>query len=793
MEDIHSHKKDPNEQSIREIVEQYTRYWYWFVLGVLVALFLSFLYLRYTQTLYESKATIIIKEEKNSGTPIELAGFSQFGNFLSSFNSGKIENELALFNSKRIIENTVKELGLNIKYETVGSIQTTELYSYKPFDVKFQSFNSDENSISVPKLFFEILSNTEFKLEDEGNLIDDIYKFGDQIELPFGTITVLPNINTNVKFDNYIGKTIIVSYSSTENTALNYQLKISVINEIKASNVVGLSMLSPVTKKAEDFLNELVRQYNQDAINDRNEIAQNTSKFIDSRLQIITRELDSVESNKEQFKTSNRLTDIQAESQIILQSASESDKQQMDVSTQLELSKTMIDYMENSSKNELLPSNLGIEGGEAINNYNQLILYRNKLLQNSTTKNPLVKSVNNQIEQMRSGILASLKNTSNSLRIAMKDLNIQESSLNSRISQVPGQEKIFRGIERQQTIKEQLYLFLLQQREQASISLAATSPKAKVVDNAYSSRIPVSPQKPLIYLGALVAGLLVPFMGIYGINLLNTKVTNRRDVERHLPKTPILAEIPKIQKGESELIQDNDRSIMAEAFRILRTNLQYLFINKLEDNNKGKTLIVTSTIKGEGKTFVAFNLALTLSLTGKKVVLVGADIRNPQLQRYLPESEKSNKGLTEYIVYDDMTVDEVITKSVYNENLNIVLSGAIPPNPAELLMQKRTTTFFDELKERYDYIIMDTAPSMLVTDTILINKLADITLYVVRAGYTDKRLLDFPQDAINDGRLANVAIVINNIGINNFGYGNKYGYAYAREERTFLQKLINKQ
>ncbi len=489
------------------------------------------------------------------------------------------------------------------------------------------------------------------------------------------------------------------------------------------------------------------------------------------------------------------MTDIQAEAQLTLENASEFNKRQLDVSTQLELSNTMIDYMKNSSTYELLPANIGISNenvGSAVNNYNELILYRNKLLQTSTPKNPVVVSVNEQIAQMRSNILGSLENSKNALQIAMKDLNVQENIISSKISQVPAKEKIFRGIERQQTIKEQLYLFLLQQREEASIALAATSDRAKIVDSAYGSKDPVSPKKQIIYLGAFLAGLLIPFGGIYSFYLLSTKVKTRKDVEKHLKTIPIIGEIPKIQKGDSELIQHNDRSIMAEAYRILRTNLQYLFINKLEESEKGKTIIVTSTIKGEGKTFVAFNLALTLANTGKKVVLVGADIRNPQLQRYLPEHLKSRKGLTEFIVNENIQVNEVVSQSEYNANLSIVLSGAIPPNPAELLMQKRTAIFIDELRKEFDYVIMDTAPSMLVTDTILINKLADITLYVVRAGYTDKRLLDFPQDAVNDGRLANVAILLNNVSLNNFGYGNKYGYAYGRQDKSMWEKITGR-
>lgn len=790
------YKPEPKDTSIREIVEQYTRYWYLFVLGALIALALAFVYLRYTTALYQTRATIIIKDEKSASSPMEMAAFSQFGSFLSRFNTSKIDNELAIFNSKRIISKTIEELGLNIKYESVGSIITSEIYAYLPFTVQYLSFNKTGNKLSVPKLYVEVLSATEFRMEDEPRTFEGTYKFGEQIALPFGEITLLPNLENKANFESFYDRTVAVTYRPVENVALDYQQKVVIENEIKSSNVLELSMLTPVTAKAEDFLDELVSQYNQDAIADRNEIAKNTSAFIDSRLEIITRELDSVERNKEVFKSENRLTDIQAEAQIILENASEFNKKQLDVGTQLELSNTMIDYMQKSPNTELLPSNIGIESEEvagAVNNYNQLILYRNKLLQSSTEKNPVVRNVNTQIEQMRSSILNSLKTSRNALKIAMKDIGYQESTLNSKIAKVPAKEKIFRGIERQQTIKEQLYLFLLQQREEASITLAATSPKAKVVDSAYSTKRPVSPQRPLIYLGALLAGLLVPFMGIYGVNLLNTKVTSRRDLERHLPTTPIIGEIPRIKRNESDLIQHNDRSIMAEAYRILRTNLQYLSINKLEQNDSGKTLIVTSTIKGEGKTFVAFNLALTLALTGKKVVLVGADIRNPQLQRYLPEHLKTSKGLTEFIVYEDMQVQDVISQSQYNENLSIVQSGTIPPNPAELLMQKRTAIFIEALKKEFDYVILDTAPSMLVTDTILINKLADITLYVVRAGYTDKRLLDFPQDAINDGRLANVALVLNNVKLNNFGYGNKYGYAYTREERSLLQRVLKKQ
>lgn len=781
------------EKSIREIVEGYTRYWFWFLFTIAIAAIGSYIYVRwYTTTLYESRATIIIKDEK-SGATSELSAFSDYGGFFSKLGSNKIENELAIFNSQRIISEAVKELDLHITYRSEGTFKGTELYDYKPVTVQYLSLNDSLKNRPVPKLFFEIISDTEYKIENTSKSINGTHVFGERVEFPFGAITVLPGLNNPSRFAYYKGKIISVTHRPIETVALSYQKGIRVANEIKNSNVIILSMRSPVSEKAEDFINELIFQYNKDAINDNSQVAQKTSNFIDSRLDIITRELDSVELGKEEFKSSNRLTNIESEAQLILESASEFNKKQFNVGTQLELSNTMIEYMENASSNDLLPANIGIEGqeiSESVKNYNQLILQRNKLLKSSTAKNPVVVNVNNQLEQIRSGILGSLKNTSNGLKVSLRDLNYQESVLNSKLKKVPTAEKLYRGIERQQTIKEQLYLYLLQQREEASISLAVTSPKAKVVDSAYTPKAPVAPNKSLIYLGALLAGALLPFLFIYGKQLMNTKISNRRDVEKVLPNNAIIGEVPKLKKSDTQLVQTNDRSVLAESFRILRTNLQYLFVSKSKKEDEPKNIFVTSTIKGEGKTFVAFNLALTLALTNKKVVLVGADIRNPQLHRYLSDDLKNQKGLTEYIIDSDIKVEELAHKSVRNQNLDIVLSGVIPPNPAELLMQDRVKEFFAELESQYDYVIVDTAPSMLVTDTILINHMADITLYVVRAGYTDKRLLDFPKDAILDGRLDNVALVLNNVDMNNFGYGNKYGYSYTNEKQSFFKRLF---
>ena len=509
-------QNDNTDSSLRELLEQYLRYWYLFVLGVIIAFSIAYIYLRYSTALYRTNATVIIKDDK-SGSGLEMGAFTEVGGIFGKYRNSQIENELAIFKSKRIISEAIRELSLNVRYESIGTIKTTEIYERKPFTVQYLTFNDTLPKPSVPQLFVKIKSETQFELENPPS-VKGVYNFGERVILPFGDITVLPVLDVPHVFNSYVNKVISVTYTPVETVATAYQRSINVINEIKNSNVVNISILSPVSKKSEDFINVLIEEYNNDAIADNNQVAQKTSNFIDSRLEIITRELDSVERSKEQFKSKNRLTNIESEAQLILSDVSEYNKRQLDVATQLELTNTMIDYMEQSGDNDLLPANIGLEGNEiagSVKNYNDLILQRSRLLKNSTSKNPVVENVSNQIRDIRASILSSLQNTSNSLKISLRDLNYQESQLNSKIGQVPTKEKIYRGIERQQSIKEQLYLFLLQQREEASISLAITAPKAKVVDNAFSSKIPVSPDPFLTYIGALLAGLLLPLLIIY--------------------------------------------------------------------------------------------------------------------------------------------------------------------------------------------------------------------------------------------------------------------------------------
>jgi len=784
INNIHSH----NEPTLREQIKIYLRHWPWFLIAVFLTLSVAYIYLRYTTPFFQSTTSIIIKDSKGRGAASELAAFEDIG-LISGMNTNSIENEIEILKSRRLIRNVVDELNLNIRYFREGKIKTTELFQNLPFTVKILEENN-ESKFPNYHLQFKILSPDTFQFVDEENNINISAGFGDKVALPYGAITVIPNpqvVQLLKKEDDY---SILVQISNPENVVSYYRNAIQVNPVVKNSSVIQLTLNDPVKEKAEAILNELVLQYNKDAIEDRNMVATNTAKFIEERLEIITKELDSVETDKVIFKQENKLTDIESEAQLFLESASELNKRQLDITTQMSVVDNIINYLSEDDLTALLPANLGItqDGLQGlIQNYNQLVLERNKLLRSSTEQNPVVVNLANQIDQLKENVLRSLNNVKSSLQTSLRDLRRQEGVFGSKITRVPDTEKEFRNIVRQQNIKEALYLFLLQKREETSLSLAVTAPKAKIVDAAHSSSRPVSPKPNIILLAALLLGLLIPFLIIYLNQLLYDKVSNRKDVERLAPNIALIGEIPKLGRGDEELIQKNDTSVLAESFRILRTNLQYIFANK-QLADKSKTIFVTSTVKGEGKTFTSANLALTLSNVGKKVILVGADIRNPQLHRFI-QNAHSKKGVTDFLVQPELTFKELVHKSNQNENLDILFSGSVPPNPAELLLNNRVAVLFENLKQHYDYIIVDTAPSMLVTDTLLINKFADVTLYVVRADYTERRLMEFPVDCVEDEKLQAVSFVLNNVKMSNFGYGNKYGYAYGVEKKSFFEKL----
>ncbi|TVZ51356.1 GumC family protein [Dokdonia sp. Hel_I_53] len=780
--------KEEEGLNLKEILRPYFRHWPWFILSAFIFILGAMLYLRYSSYVYKSKATILIKDEGKGGLS-ELAAFGDLGLGGAGLSKSDFENEIEIIKSKRLVSRVVKDHNLNVRYFKEGNVKSSEIFNDGPFSLKLISFSGDSISKFFHSVSIEPLSATTFNLVSLESNVNKTFNYGEIIILDFGSIVVTAEQgNEFVK-----GSQVIVTISDFDTAVNNLKQNLRIQPVNKNSSVIELEYNSSAPKKSETILDGLVDAYNNDAIEDKNLISANTARFIDNRLEIITRELDSVETKNVNFRENEKVTDIATEGQIFLESANELQRKQLELNTKIGLAQSIQDYLNSGKTSELLPSNLGIsdEGiSNSIEKYNELILEKQRLLKSATVNNPVVIAVNDQISQLEENIKQSLGRATRSLEIEANDLIKQRGNLGGKIAAIPSLTKAARDIMRQQEIKEALYLYLLQKREETAISLAVTTPKAKIVDRAYTAIEPISPKPNIIYLASLILGLLVPFVFIYVKKLFDTKIHNRVDVEKELPLVPILGEVPTIDSKESETITSNDRSVLAEAFRILRTNLSY-FINS--KHKEGKNLIyVTSTIKGEGKTFVSYNLALTLASTGKSVLLVGADIRNPQLHRYIDKNEWTI-GLSEYLYDTEVSIDS-ITNEVMNdkERFDLILSGKIAPNPAELLMNGRFENLVDQVKNKYDYVIIDTAPTLLVTDTLLISQQADMTVYVCRADHTDKNLLQYPKELIDEGKLKNVAFAINGVKMNNFGYGSKYGYGYGQDAPTFIQRIKNK-
>ncbi|WP_282132740.1 GumC family protein [Cellulophaga baltica] len=765
--------------NIREILSKYLRHWPWFLVLLCLTLGIAVAYLKLGPKTYQTVSSIIINDEENGGSSGSSSNMQI--DLLSGLKTNSIANELGLLRSKRLMFNTAKALNLNVAYLDDSGFIKKELYNQSPVTLQFLRFDEKAllNQIVEENNTYRIRKKgTEsFELINEKTNEKKIYKYDTPIELGFADFIVKINSQENSFSEEW--ESVIILFLPLNVIAENYSKKLAVNIVEEKSTLLELGLEDRVSKKAEDILNQLIYEYNKEAIEDKNLIAKNTADFIDERLQIINGELDSVESGKENYKEQNRLTDIGVESSMLIQNVSEFNREQQQIQTQLELTQSILSYADNDSYN-LFPSNLGLENSasnELISEYNALVIERNRLAASSTEQNPVVKGMSDQINRLKYNLKSNLEGTRNNLMIAEDNLRRKSGSLGFQMSQIPGQERQVRGIERQQGIKEALYLYLLQKREENTLALSVSAPKAKIVDEAFSTRNSISPSPKVVLGGAILLALLIPVVFIRGRELWNNKIESRTDVEKGSKDVPILGELPKLGKKDSEFILKNDRSVLAESFRILSANLQYAMINNASSNN-GKTIFVTSTTKGEGKTFVAVNLAITLALSGKKVLLVGGDLRNPQLHRF-DTNLKKVFGVSDYLVNRTQNLSELYQDTELHESLKILPSGSIPPNPAELFQMDRLGTMFEQLEQEFDYIVVDTAPALLVADTFLINRFALVTLYVVRSEVTKKEALQFVNDSKRSGKLKNVSLVINDLKLKNFAYGNKYGYSYG--------------
>ena len=754
---------------IKAEIQRYLRYWPWFVLGVFLTLTAAVLYLKYTSKVYQTQAKVKILDESEG---LELPTSA----FIFNRSNINLENEIEIMTSYLILEQVARDLNLNASFFEEGNIQTSQLASL-PFDYQ-QIVKADSIAQAVSyKVYVEA---DGFEIENQET--DETLTFPEHNtylkahKLPFQL-----RLNAQTRESN-LGKTFVIYLEPLKETAMKLKEAVEVETIGDQSDILRLSIKGESPKRSETILNKLIEVFNQDGIEDRQLVSKRTLEFIDERFVFLAQELDSIELDRQEFKQDNNLVDLTVDAELGIEQRSQSDAQVFEMENQLALAKILQEALSAQETAELLPANIGIENNginTLIEDYNSIVLNLTKLLESSGANNPTVVSLRTQLSSVRNNITSSVKAYIAQLELSRQQIQKRNQRFVGQVAQLPEKEKLLRAIERQQKIKESLYLLLLQKREEAAINLAITEPSVKVVEYALTGSEPIAPKSKIVLFAALLLGLLMPFGILYLRFMLDTKVHQKSDITEVNPNTPIIAEIPDMKKQEGKLFNNpNDRSVLAESFRILAANLNYSL--PVLENGSGHVVYCTSTIKGEGKTFTSVNLSLALSSMNKKVLLIGADLRNPQIHSLL-KMDKNQKGLSNYLHNPKLQWDELCLKVFeHHPNHRLMLSGDLPPNPPNLLTNGRFETLLEEAKQQYDYVVVDTAPTILVTDTTLIAPWADATLYMVRADQTEKDLLQFSKDLAETKKLKNMLYVLNGVGASKaYGYGYNYGYSYG--------------
>ena len=765
---------------IKKELLQYLQFWPWFLICLFISIGSAYFYLRYASPVYDTTAKIKILDEEG-GLELPTAGFV--------FNRSNInlENELEILKSYVILEKVVNNLNLTSQFYKIGRVQTSQIHEL-PFDYE-SLINTDSLkktlsfSVAVEKNQFRVINTQNEKI----TLIANHDSFDKQHDLPF-EIKITPENDLKKS----INKVFQINFVSTKKIVLNLKksIKISPIGD--NSDLLQLVLEGESFKSSEAILNNLMEVFNEDGISDRQLVSERTINFIDDRFNFLAKELDSIEINYQGFKEKNNIVDIISDASIGQEQRSVTELKLFELENQLELVELLKNSLNDDSENRLLPADIGLENqgvNKLISEYNLAVMQRDKLSNTAGENNPSLKFIVNSVVELKTNITKSLNNYALKLTTSKQQYRGRALKFIDEVSEMPEKERLLKNIVRQQKIKESLYLLLLQKREEAAINLAVTEPSIKIVEYALTSSLPKSPKKKIVYAGALLAGLLLPFGFLYLMFLLDTKVHTRDDIEKVTTDIPILAEIPEIKKKGSLLFNNpNATSVLAESFRILSANVDYV-LPKNDDNSKGKVIFSTSTIKGEGKTFVSLNLSLALASLNKKVLLIGADMRNPQIHTYFGTS-KNQLGLSSYLNDASANWKELLmTGFDKHPKHRTMLSGAIPPNPAHLLTNGRFEQLLAETRTEFDYVIVDTAPTILVTDTLLISKFADVTLFLTKANYTDKKLLKFSKELSESGKITNMAYVMNSVGAGKsygygYGYGYNYGYSYGYHEEN---------
>ena len=794
-------EQDEEKINYQELLFRYIIHWPWFVASVLVCLIGAWVYLHFQTPVYQVSASIMIKDDKKGGGSTDLENLG-IGGVITSTQG--IDNEIEVLRSKTILKEVVNNLELYITYYDEDEFPEKELYQTSPVIVNLTAQEADKLPGSA------LLA---MKLSPEGvldvNLKVGLNEYNQRFEklpavLPTDAGTfgfALKDSLSGGQMEGYKGERHIRAVVSRPfGVAKGYQGALSIAPTSRTTSVAVVSLMNTNIQRARDFINKLMEMYNRNTNNDKNEVAEKTREFINERIKIIDEELGSTEDKLEAFKRNAGLTDISSDAQLAVSGNAEYEKRRVDNGTQINLVRDLIKYINNPlNEYELLPGNIGLSDAgltTQIGRYNELIIERKRLLRTSTESNPMIVNLDTSIRAMKSNVQAAINGTLQGLLIVKADLEREAGRFSRRISDAPGQERQYVSIARQQEIKAGLYLMLLQKREENAITLAATANNAKIIDEPVATGGPLSPKPNMIYMIALVLGVGMPVGVIFLIGLTKFKIEGRGDVEK-LTRLPIVGDVPLTnEKAGSIAVFENQNTLMSETFRHIRTNLQFML------ENDQKVILVTSTVSGEGKSFISSNLAISLSLLGKRVIIVGLDIRKPGLNKIfnIPRKEQ---GITQYLSNPEKNLMDFVQPSDVSKNLYILPGGIVPPNPTELLARDGLDKAIETLKKNFDYVILDTAPAGMVTDTLLVGRVADLSVYVCRADYSRKAEFTLINELAADNKLPNICTIINGLDLKKkkygyyygygkygkyYGYGKRYGYGYGYGEHTVKEE-----
>ena len=788
---------DEEKVNYQELLFRYIIHWPWFVASVLICLIGAWGYLYFQIPVYQVSASIIIKDDKkgrNSGSAdLENLGL---GGVITSAQS--IDNEIEVLRSKTILKEVVNSLELYITYYDEDEFPRQEMYKTSPVVVNLTAQEADK------------LSNAaliDMKLASDGGLdvnlkvgLNEYNKRFDKLPAVFPTnvgtfgFTLRDSLSNGQVEGQKEVRHISAVVSQPFGVAKGYQWALTIAPTSKATSVATVSLINTNIQRGQDFINKLMEMYNRNTNNDKNEVAEKTREFINERIKIIDEELGNTEEKLETFKRNAGLTDISSDAQLAVSGNAEYEKKRVENGTQINLVRDLAKYINNPlNEYEVLPSNIGLTDNgltTQLERYNELVIERKRLLRTSTENNPMIINLDMSIRAMKANVKAAIDGTLQGLLIVKADLDREASRFSRRISDAPGQERQYVSIARQQEIKAGLYLMLLQKREENAIMLAATANNAKIIDEPVAEGGPVSPKPKMIYMIALVLGVGLPVGIIFLTSFTKFKIEGRGDVEK-LTRLPIVGDVPLTgEKNGSIAVFEDQNNLMSETFRNVRTNLQFML------GNGQKVILVTSTVSGEGKSFISVNLAISLSLLGKKVVIVGLDIRKPGLNKVFNISRKE-QGITQYLSNPEKNLMDLVQASDVSKSLYILPGGTVPPNPTELLARDGLDKAIETLKKNFDYVILDTAPVGMVTDTLLIGRVADLSVYVCRADYTRKAEFTLINELAADNKLPNICTVINGLDLQKkkygyyygygkygkyYGYGKRYGYGYGYGE-----------